>query len=447
LAVARRTSIGNRVRRRALASLHELHRIGLWPRPRHKSLVSPGCHALEHAKFVGGLPLHTSLAEPCATEVEPCMTEDEFIRSEVARFALKSPRPLSMQDVLDMLDPERIAKFLHVEVLVRFAERIRSIQDIPEWEEVPELADVCAAHTHAFRELRLVKRQPTMDQFTRVVRRILKSQRNLPKTVAFAMHRLRVERGPEYGSSFADRWLDDFLLNCIGTEMLMGQYLACVAMQHKRTAHTFKGGVIDPDCNLPQLCRDVAVDVRQMCKDYTGCAPIIRTKVYQENGEPRVCHVPGFLKFILTEVLKNSCRATAEIVKTKRHLKKRPINIILCADEHHASIRITDRAGGIPFEVGSHVWSYLYTTRSKGQGRYGERATSLAGYGVGLPISRLYAKYLGGSLNLISMPGYGCSAYLFLSRLSGEQREVVPDCHGTDHRPDEGGPERASGGT
>merc|ERR1719188_1079334 len=92
-------------------------------------------------------------------------------------------------------------------------------------------------------------------------------------------------------------------------------------------------------------------------------------------------------------------------------------------------IQISDRAGGIPFDVGQHVWSYLYTTANKDK----KKATALAGFGVGLPLSRLYASYLGGSLDLVSLPGYGTHAYIYFPRLSDEQVEVVPDKDHTWH--------------
>ncbi|CAE7476136.1 Pdk2, partial [Symbiodinium necroappetens] len=54
------------------------------------------------------------------------------------------------------------------------------------------------------------------------------------------------------------------------------------------------------------------------------------------------------------------------------------------------------------------------------------QGTPLAGYGVGLPLSRLYAQYLGGSLHLMSMPGEGTTAFLHLKRLRQDAREQLP---------------------
>lgn len=50
---------------------------------------------------------------------------------------------------------------------------------------------------------------------------------------------------------------------------------------------------------------------------------------------------------------------------------------------------------------------------------------TLAGLGFGLPLSRIYAQYFGGSLDLVSLTGYGCDAYVILRTLDGvpEKRE------------------------
>jgi hypothetical protein len=49
-----------------------------------------------------------------------------------------------------------------------------------------------------------------------------------------------------------------------------------------------------------------------------------------------------------------------------------------------------------------------------------------SGYGYGLPLSRLYARYLLGDLTLTSCEGYGTDAYVFLKAISEEANEMLP---------------------
>merc|ERR1712046_537078 len=55
------------------------------------------------------------------------------------------------------------------------------------------------------------------------------------------------------------------------------------------------------------------------------------------------------------------------------------------------------------------------------------KPTPLAGYGFGLPLSRLYAKYLGATVEIQSLPGFGTDVYLTFSRSPYPQSaEVQP---------------------
>ena len=67
---------------------------------------------------------------------------------------------------------------------------------------------------------------------------------------------------------------------------------------------------------------------------------------------------------------------------------------------------MSDEGGGIPRSGLPNIWTYLYSTAESplpelDESMEGEDSPAvLAGYGYGLPISRLYARYFGGDLQV-----------------------------------------------
>ncbi|KAK1882759.1 [3-methyl-2-oxobutanoate dehydrogenase [lipoamide]] kinase mitochondrial [Dissostichus eleginoides] len=99
-------------------------------------------------------------------------------------------------------------------------------------------------------------------------------------------------------------------------------------------------------------------------------------------------------------------------------------------------IRISDRGGGIPHSIIDKVMDYHFSTAEESaqelsnnlfnnitnSGNQSSPSTSnpMHGFGFGLPTSRAYAEYLGGSLSLQSMQGIGTDVYLRLRHIDGK---------------------------
>ncbi|KAJ5173445.1 hypothetical protein N7492_006038 [Penicillium capsulatum] len=268
------------------------------------------------------------------------------------------------------------------------------------------------------------------------------------------------------------RFLDTHLRARIGTRLIAEQHLAlhfasqpigenpAGASESKSPKNTVPSnyiGVIDTalqPARIVQLCEDF---VGEICELKYGVRPRLLLR-----GEPDAsfAHVPVHVEYIITELLKNAFRATVESGN-----EREPIEVTIAAapdvpgndrpiqDDADAgfqlddavstnevigysnpssqsiTIRIRDRGGGIPPEVLPHIWSYSFTTfsdmdfQSSENGNLdalntlsgsGGHLSSIAGLGYGLPLSRAYAEYFGGSIAVQSLWGWGTDVYLTL---------------------------------
>lgn len=89
--------------------------------------------------------------------------------------------------------------------------------------------------------------------------------------------------------------------------------------------------------------------------------------------------------------------------------------LVVAEGREDVTIKVSDEGGGIRRSGLPRIWTYLYSTAKSPVDVINiedDGPAVLAGYGYGLPISRLYARYFGGDLQLISMDGCAVLTYI-----------------------------------
>ncbi|KAI8846641.1 mitochondrial branched-chain alpha-ketoacid dehydrogenase kinase-domain-containing protein [Chytridium lagenaria] len=170
-------------------------------------------------------------------------------------------------------------------------------------------------------------------------------------------------------------FLDRFYMSRIGIRMLIGQHVALAKASVKYV------GIICTKTSIRKVALEAAENARVVCQDFYGLwgGPEIRLL---GKDDVEFMYVPSHLHHMLFELLKNSLRAVVE-------------RFGVDADEY-PEIRIV--------EWDAMIWTNPSWRRGFSKSDF---RAPLAGFGYGLPLSRLYARYFGGDMRLISMEGYG----------------------------------------
>ncbi|KAK0384298.1 hypothetical protein NLU13_8386 [Sarocladium strictum] len=220
-------------------------------------------------------------------------------------------------------------------------------------------------------------------------------------------------------------FLDRFYMSRIGIRMLIGQHIALTDQSHHRDPSYV--GVICTKTNVQDLAQEAIENARFVCEDHYGLFEAPRIQLVC-NPNLDFMYVPGHLSHMLFETLKNSLRAVVETHGMDK--QDFPVTKVIVAEgKEDITIKISDEGGGIPRSAIPLVWTYMYTTVDRTPNLDPDFDKSdfkapMAGFGYGLPISRLYARYFGGDLKLISMEGYGTDVYLHLNRLSSSSEPL-----------------------
>jgi len=210
----------------------------------------------------------------------------------------------------------------------------------------------------------------------------------------------------------------------VGIRMLIGQHITL--HEPPKANHI---GLINTKTSPIMVAEEAVADARDVCLREYGCAPEVEI-----FGAPNLTfpYVPGHLHHMLFELIKNSLRAVQDRFEDSND-EPPPVRIVVAEGVEDITIKVSDEGGGIARSGLPRIWTYLYTTAKNPMIQDNDEdlvdgaaqlPAALAGYGYGLPISRLYARYFGGDMQILSMEGYGTDAYLHLSRLADKQEPL-----------------------
>ncbi|KAL2160863.1 hypothetical protein VTH06DRAFT_1060 [Thermothelomyces fergusii] len=262
-------------------------------------------------------------------------------------------------------------------------------------------------------------------KFAQTLRRVKRRHDSVVTTMAQGILEWKRKRQRMQIDNNIQSFLDRFYMSRIGIRMLIGQHIALTEQSHHRDPSYV--GIICTKTYVRDLAQEAIENARFVCEDHYG---LFEAPKIQLVCDPNLnfMYVPGHLSHMLFETLKNSLRA---VVETHGQDKQEfPVTKVIVAEgKEDITIKISDEGGGIPRSAIPLVWTYMYTTVDRTPNLDPDFDKSdfkapMAGLGYGLPISRLYARYFGGDLKLISMEGYGTDVYLHLNRLSSSSEPL-----------------------
>lgn len=263
----------------------------------------------------------------------------EISLEELCEFASQPCTPLSLSDMHKYASsnvgsknygPQRLrnAQFLHKELKIRVSQRAVDLLTLPHG--LNKTAEVQEISHKYLRYLRVLLDTPCPQNdeeeyaFTDALREIVKDRKSIPMAIAKGVASLKDNRKEELDISRLqemEKALYRFFNARTGLRLIAEHHiLSCVKRQQDQSivvSKAFHGhdqslGCIIDDCNPYIEARMVADQVMKHCKECYGVTPNIEVLDCspEKYADSKFTYVPHHLKYILSELMRNSCRAT-----------------------------------------------------------------------------------------------------------------------------------------
>ncbi|KII88872.1 hypothetical protein PLICRDRAFT_53387 [Plicaturopsis crispa FD-325 SS-3] len=384
----------------------------------------------------------------------------------LTKYAAHAPKPLSLSTLVRFgrpLTPESVLEsvsYALAEIPRRLAMRVRSLEALPFIVGTnPYVATTLKSYRESFQWLATYP--PVRDlkenaAFSEELEYLVDRHANDIPTMAKGFQ----ESSRYMSSAQISDFLDGAIRNRISVRLIAEQHIALSQALQRQPPDSTHTGVIDTACSPRAMIKMCGSYVTDLCEATLGSSPSI---IIDGEADATFVYVPVHLEYILTEILKNSFRATVEhhhkLHGSSSSEKLPPVVVTISpppsipgiSGSKFMSLRVRDEGGGVSAANMTKIFSYAFTTAGGREGEadedggpyaaqhvggsaaigsggagegnlFGEIVGkgvqmgmgTIAGLGYGLPMSRLYAKYFGGSLDLLSLDGWGSDVFLKL---------------------------------
>jgi len=379
----------------------------------------------------------SSTSTPTPPPWRPASILDDWVRREA--------RPISLRQLTFFgrtLTESRLissANYVRLELPTRLAHRLR---------KVPE-----------------VKSVDDNDRFCDVVQSCLREHLSVIPRLAMGV----IEIQNNISGEECDQFMTTLLRSRISRRVIAEQHLALTETFHSpwHFPDASKSTVAPEDdfvgeiflkCNAKEIVEQCAATARDLMSKAFGPTVAIPEVVIKGHLNTTFPYIPSHIEYMIGELLRNSMQAVIE----RPGSQCPPIEVLICEAAQHVIIRVSDQGGGVEREILPYLWSFAKGPRRQKRLENLEQVPKLAGtmqelryadpamaaeierypekrgsslkalsgrqpdlrLGMGLPMSRIYAEYWAGTLELHSLEGYGVDAFLQISKL-GNKNEVL----------------------
>ncbi|KAK5137749.1 hypothetical protein LTR08_007320 [Meristemomyces frigidus] len=417
---------------------------------------------------------------PAPSSIPPPWRPSNVLDDWVQREA----RPISLRQLTFFgrtLTESRLissANYVRLELPTRIAHRLRNMQTLPYAALTNQhISHVYELYYTAFEQLRKVPEVRSLDdndRFCVVLQTCLKEHLSVIPRLAMGI----LEIQDSVSGDECDRFMTTLLRSRISRRVIAEQHLALTETFHSPWHFDGKKSHTPPDeefvgeiflkCNAKEIIEECAKAASDLTAKAYGPDVVLPKIVLQGHLETTFPYIPSHLEYIIGELFRNSIQSVVEHGGSSA-TEPPPIEVLVCEAAQHVIIRISDRGGGIDRSILPYLWSFAKGPRrhqrlqnlgqvprlaatmqelqlppsdpdfvkrsssvdmtgenfadSSSLGKLSSRSPDLR-IGIGLPMSRIYAEYWAGSLEMHSLEGYGCDAFLQISRL-GNKNEVL----------------------